>query len=64
MREVSGSRPDGVQEKKSKKKWARSLGSMEKSKRGNGARGRGESGKGQHKIARKSTQSNPVLFIR
>ena len=54
----------GYKKKQREKKWARSLDSMEKSKRGNGARGRGESGKGQHKIARKSTQSNPVLFIR
>ena len=43
MREVSGSRPDGVQEKKKEKKWVRSLGNMEKRKRGNGARGRKDS---------------------
>ena len=64
MREVSGSRSDGVQEKE-KEKCVRSLGNMEKRKRGNGARGRRESAKGQRKIARKSTrQSNPLLFIR
>ena len=64
MREVSGLRPDGVQEKKSKKKWVRSLGNMEKRKRGNGARGRRELAKGQREIVRKSAQSNPLLFIR
>ena len=52
MREVSGSRPDGVQEKKKGKKWVGSLGNMEKRKRGNGARGRRESAKGQRAIAR------------
>ena len=64
MREVSGLRPDGLQEKKKKKKWVRSLGNMEKRKRGNGARGRRVSAKGQRKIARKGTQPNPLLFIR
>ena len=34
MRKVSGSKPDGVQEKKKKKKGARSLGNMEEKKRG------------------------------
>ena len=42
----------------------RSLGNMEKRKRGNGARGRKELAKGQREIARKSAQSNPLLFIR
>ena len=41
MRKVSGSRPDGVQEKK-KKKGVRTLGNMEKRKGENGARGRRE----------------------
>ena len=34
MRKVSGSKPDGVQDKKRKKKSARSLGNMEEKKRG------------------------------
>ena len=34
MRKVSGSKPDGVQDKKKRKKSARSLGNMEEKKRG------------------------------
>ena len=64
MREVSGSRPDGVQEKKKEKKWVTSLGNLEKRKRGNGVRGGRESAKGQREIARRSAQSSPLLFIR
>ena len=64
MGEVSGSRPEGVQGEKGKIKWIRSLGNMKKRKRGNGARGKREWARGQREIARKSTQSNPLLFIR
>ena len=49
--------------KKKEKKWVRSLGNMEKKKRGNGARGRRESAKGQPEIARKSAPSNPLFVI-
>ena len=34
MRKVSGSKPDGVQDKNKEKKSARSLGNMEEKKRG------------------------------
>ena len=54
----------GYKKKRAKKKWVRSLGNMEKRKRGNGARGRRESAKEQREITRESAQSIPLLFIR
>ena len=60
MREVSGSKPDGAQDKKRKKTGARSLGNMEEKKRGKKKIGE----KPARDVARESAQSNPLLFVR
>ena len=65
MRKVSGSKPDGVQDKKKKKKSARSLGNMEEKKRGKKEIEKKKIGeKTARDVARESAQSNPLLFIR
>lgn len=64
MRKVSGSRPDGVQEEKGKKKAEGAWVIWRRKREKNGARGRRESAKRQRAIARYSAQSNPLLFIR
>ena len=58
MGEVSGSKPDAVQEKKRKKKCVRSLRNKKK-----GELGERKIGKRQRELARGSTQSIPLLFI-
>ena len=64
MRKVSGSRPDGVQDKKEKGNSARSLGNMGETKRGNRGGREAESGRKEARdVAREGAQSNPLLFI-
>ena len=64
MRKVSGSIPDGVQDKK-EKKTARSLGNMGEKKRGNRGGREAENGRKEARdVAREGAQSNPLLFIR
>ena len=53
MGEVSGSKPDAVQEKKRKKKCNKKKGEL----------GERKIGKRQRELARGSTQSIPLLFI-
>ena len=63
MRKVSGSIPDGVQDKKEKKS-SRSLGNMgEKKRRKTGGREAENGRKEARDVARESAQSNPLLFI-
>ena len=61
MRKESGSKPDGVQDKK-RKKSARSLGNMEEKNRGK--KGDREVENQRKDSARESAQSSPLLFIR
>ena len=63
MRKVSGSRPDGVQEKKGKKICVKSLGNMEKTKRENGAREEENRRKDSARARNQSSFIHTVLSI-